>query len=286
MRTLPAHTLPGKSQFCRNPAQLGLAFTLSDEHLAAVVSKSAGVSFVASSTKEVHFVKSDMYPSSPAPCANVQPGSPHLPAESREHNFVMKSWATTAAPIVFFPSLPWETQNLSGTGRAAAPQHSRTNAPLSTASSAASAPPAKPSSSRGTSTTVHSSACAATCSLSHDHQAKRTQVLLDQEETDGAPHIFIHGQHKNYKPMKRGKIRIADDVHQHQQYHSCAPHYHLQQLANALTSTNSRKKFADILRRKPTRSSTMPDNNSQTLLDCWSKPRHSKWRFFWDTCTT
>ena len=30
----------------------------------------------------------------------------------------------------------------------------------------------------------------------------------------------------------------------------------------------------------PTRSNTMPDNNSKTLLDCWSKAGHSKWRFF------
>ena len=75
---------------------------------------------------------------------------------------------------------------------------------------------------------------------------------------------------------EKGRIRIADDVHQYHQYHSCAPHYHLQQLANVLTNTNSRQWFADIMRRKPTRLSTMPDNNSKTLLDCWSKPRHSK----------
>ena len=71
-----------------------------------------------------------MYLSSPAPCANLQSGSPHLPAWSREQNFVLKSWVTTAAPIVFSPSLPSATQDLSGTRRAAAPQHSRTNAPF------------------------------------------------------------------------------------------------------------------------------------------------------------
>ena len=71
-----------------------------------------------------------MYLSSPAPCANMQSGSPHLPAWSREQNFVLKSRVTNAAPIVFSPSLPSATQDLSGTRRAAAPQHSRTNAPL------------------------------------------------------------------------------------------------------------------------------------------------------------
>ena len=76
------------------------------------------------------FVGSGMYLSSPAPCANLQSGSPHLPAWSREQNFVLKSWVTTAAPIVFSPSLPSATQDLSGTRRAAAPQHSRTNAPF------------------------------------------------------------------------------------------------------------------------------------------------------------
>ena len=128
-----------------------------------------------------------------------------------------------------FPFFPSATQDLSGTGRAAAPQQCRTNAPLSTASGAASALTAKPSSQPRN---LH---CCALVGLrhSHDHQAKRTQVLLDQEETDQAPHIFIHDQEttKTTSQREKRRIRIADDVHQHHQYHSCAPHYHLQQLA-------------------------------------------------------
>ena len=76
-----------------------------------------------------------------------------------------------------------------------------------TASGATSAPLAEPSSSRGTSTAVPSSVCAATSSLSHDHQAKRGTVLLDQEETDQALHISVHDQESTKTTSQREKER-------------------------------------------------------------------------------
>ena len=204
--------------------------------------------------------------------------SSHLPAESREHNFVLKSWATTAAPIVFSPSLPSATQHLSGTQRTAAPQHCRTNAPLSTASVAASALPAKPSSQPRN---LH---CCALVGLrhSHDHQAKRTQVLLDQEETDQAPHIFIHDQESTKTTSQRQKegqellttsINSISIIPVHRtticsNWQLCSP-IHTQDRGSPTFHGEN-----------PTRSNPMPDNNSQTLLDCWSKAGHSMWNFF------
>ena len=158
-------------------AQLGLVFTLSVQQLAAVVSNSARVPVVASSTKEVGT------PNHLCWVRNVSEFTRSM-CEFAVGQSTYACLVTGAKPCLeelghhrcadrLFPfspvgdSRPFRHPARRSTATQSNERTSRT------ASGAASAPLAEPSSSRGTSTAVPSPVCAATSSLSHDHQAKR-----------------------------------------------------------------------------------------------------------------